>query len=235
MRRPIAAVAFLLVAGLACSDSSDDGGPETPLATTAFEIQSGDISDGQLVLITTYIMGISSAGDRVWVSDGLGASARAGVEVYRGSGAPAFTGAVGDRITVEGTVQEFSQGSGLTVTQIAEPTLTIVTPAAGAPIPITGLNPAIITLDPVAGISANGEAYEGVLIQLSNIKVASTAPYAYTDGTTTFGAGQEIVPLGDAVGTCYATLTGIWNYDVVADDWIIVPVVGGKVAGSSCP
>lgn len=235
MRQCITIAAALLVAGLACSSDDGGSGPATPTSTTAFEIQIHDLPTGELVLFPGYIVAISSAGDRVWVSDAPAAAAWSGVELYRGASPGALGAVIGDRVTVEGTIQEFGQGGGLTMTQIADPEITILTPAAGTPAPVTGLDLATITQDPIAGISANGEPYEGVLVQLSNIKVAATAPYAYTDGTTTFGAGQQIVTLGDAIGTCYATVTGIWNYDAVADEWIIVPVVGGRVAGSSCP
>lgn len=231
MRRSLSFVGMLAV--VACSDSNDAGNP-APVATNVFAIQSGDLASGQRVAVTAYIMAIAAAGDRLWISDGIAAGPRTGVEVYRGGGAPAPTFAVGDRIEVEGTLREFGQGAGLTVTQIADPDITVITPAAAAPIPQAGLDPAVITLDPIAGVSANGEVYEGVLIQLTNLEITSTAPYTLSDGTTAFPAGQQVVTLSDPVGTCYASVTGIWNYDVASDDWLIVPTAGGLVSGGTC-
>lgn len=227
MRRLTLLAPLLLLAGAACGGSG--GGTTTPVQATVHDIQTGTVTAGrQVILADVVVMAISATGDRVWVSDALAASARSGVEVYRGSNPGALSAGVGDHIRVEGTVQEFGQGAGGTVTQVASPTIVGVSLATGAPAPVSGVDLAAITLN------TGGEDYEGVLVQLVNVKVAGTAPYTFTDGTTTFGAGQQVISLSDAVGTCYATLTGIWNYDVVADAWIIVPVPGGLVPGNSC-
>jgi predicted extracellular nuclease len=230
MYRPLGLA--ILVAGAACGDSNEPGEAQ-PVVATVLDVQSG-LNASTRVRITARVMAISSAGDRVWIADALTAVGREGVEVFRGSGAGALAAAVGDQVEVVGQVQEFGQGAGLTVTQIASPEITVLSPATSAPVPVSGLNPAVITMDPVLGASLNGELYEGVLVRLSNLEVASTTPYTLTDGTTTFGAGQQIVTLNDPVGTCYATVTGIWNYDVSTDEWIIVPAAGGLVAGGSC-
>lgn len=235
MRRVLSMSLVALALSVACSSGNDNTDDPLPEATTVFAIQSGDLDVGDNVVLTdVVIMAVSLSGDRVWVSDALAAAGRTGVEVYRGGGAPAFTLAVGAHVEVEGVVQEFGQGSGLTVTQIVSPEFTQVAPATGSPVPLTGLDPAIITQDPIAGVSAFGEAYEGVLIQLANLEVSGTSPFTLSDGTTTFGAGAQVVPLTDVLGTCYTTVTGIWNYDVATDEWIIVPVPAGLVAGGTC-
>lgn len=231
---PLAAPLALLVLGAACSSSSDGGDEDTPVASTVFEIQSRTTPTGTLVSVEARVMAISANGDRVWISDALAASGISGVEVYRGPN-PTPVVAVGDEVEVIGEVQEFGQGSGLTVTQIASsPEFTILTPASGTPVPLTGLDPAVISLDPVPGASQNGEPYEGVLIRLTNLEVSSTTPFTLSDGTTSFGATSEIIALTDAVGTCYATVTGIWNYDVTSDQWVIVPTTAGLVSGGTC-
>lgn len=234
MRAP-ALLAFSLALLTACGDDSNDPGPPAPVPSSVFEIQSRSTPAGTRVVVEARVMAISSSGDRLWVSDALAAAGITGVEVFRGTGAGAMTAAVGDEIEIIGVVREFGQGAGLTVTQIAgSPEITVITPAAGAPVPLTGLDLASITLDPVPGAAQNGEAYEGVLIQLADLEIASVTPYTLTDGTTTFAVGEQIIGMSDPAGTCYATVTGIWNYDVVTDEWIIVPTVGGLVAGGTC-
>jgi hypothetical protein len=226
---------LLVLALLAACGDSDNGTDPLPLVvTTAFELQSGGVAVGRDVEVTAYIVAISTSGSRVWIADAPAAAAWSGLEVFRGNNPPALGASVGDRVTVTGRLQEFGAGSGLTVTQIASPDFELVSPAAGAPVPVAGLDLATITQDPVPGIVPNGEAYEGVLVELQDIEVTATAPTTYTDGTTAFGASDIALPLTDAVGTCYATVRGIWNYDVQSDEWIIVPVAGGLVAGGTC-
>lgn len=227
--------ACLLALGLvlACG-SSDSTGSNPPTVTTIFELQSGGFASGAEVEVTAYITAISANGSRLWLSDAPAAGAWSGIEVFRGNNPPALGASVGDRVTATGTLQEFGAGSGLTVTQIASPEFEVVTPAAGGLTPVTGLNPAVITLDPVPGVVANGEAYEGVLVQLTNLEVTATAPFTLSDGTTSFTALGQIITLNDAVATCYASVTGIWSYDVSTDEWVIVPVAAGLVTGGSC-
>lgn len=234
MHRPLTFMLLSLATGLACSDSSDPG-EELAVPASIFEIQSRTTPAGTLVQVEARVMAIAANGSRLWISDALAAAGITGVEVFRGAGAGALAVNVGDEVEVIGRVQEFGQGGGLTVTQIADdPEITVLTPASGAPVPLTGLDPASITLDPVPGAAQNGEPYEGVLIRLANLEVAGTAPYTLSDGTTTFGASQEIITMNDAAGTCYATVTGIWNYDVITDEWVIIPVPAGLVTGGTC-
>jgi hypothetical protein len=230
MRQPLL-VALALVA--ACGDSTDPA-PPAPLAATIFDLQSQTVAAGRQVEVTAYITSISATGSRVWLSDALTTAAWMGIEVFRGNAPAALGLSVGDRVQVTGTFREFGAGTGLTVSQLSEPEFELVTPASGATVPLTGLDLANITLDPVPGASANGEPYEGVLIQAANLEVTATAPFTLSDGTTSFAASNLVIALNDPVGTCYATVTGIWNYDVNTDEWIVVPTVGGLVAGGTC-
>jgi predicted extracellular nuclease len=232
MRKLLLFPAALLLA--ACGGDSNDPGDPEPVVATVLQIQSGLI-ETNLVEVTARVMAVSQDGDRLWIADGLTAVAREGVEVLRGSGAGALAASVGDLVTVVGRVREFGQGAGLTVTQISDsPEITVVSAAAGPPVPITGLNPSVITMDPVIGASLNGELYEGVLVRLTDLEVTSTSPFTLSDGDVSFAAGAQVIPLNDPVGTCYQSVTGIWNYDVITDKWIIVPTVAGLVA-EACP
>lgn len=227
MHRPLGLALLVACAGLACGDSNEPG-EEQPVVATVLDVQSG-LNASARVRITARVMAISSTGDRLWIADGLTAVGREGVEVFRGAGAGALAASVGDEVEVVGRVQEFGQGAGLTVTQIASPEITVLTPASSAPVPVTGLNLEVITMDPVLGASLNGELYEGVLVRLSNLEVTSTAPFTLSDGVTSFVAGTQVIALNDPVGTCYASVTGIWNYDVGTDEWFIIPSVAGLV------
>ncbi len=227
MRRANLILSFLVSAAMGCGGSS--GGGSTPVTATVHDLQTGVVTNGhEVILSDVVVMAISVASDRVWVSDGLTASARSGVEVYRGGNPGALGASVGDHIRVEGTLQEFGQGAGGTVTQVASPTVTLLSAATSAPVPVTGLNLASITQD------ATGEDYEGVLVTVTNVKVTATAPYTLGDGVTDFGVGEQVAPFVQTLGTCFATVTGIWNYDTSRDDWIIVPVAGGLVTGAGC-
>jgi predicted extracellular nuclease len=217
----------------ACGDSNEPA-PPAPIPATIFEIQNKIVPTGRAVEVTAYITAVSTSGSRVWITDALTTGAWMGLEIFRGNGPAALPYSVGDRVKVTGTIQEFGSGTGLTVTQLADPDFELVTPAGGALVPLTGLNLATITQDPVPGISANGEAYEGVLVQLTNLEVTATTPFTLSDGTTSFAASDQVITLTDPAQTCYASVTGIWNYDVDTDEWGMVPVAGGLVAGAGC-
>lgn len=223
-----------LVLTLACGDSSDSNGNPAPLSATIFQLQNGDVDVGREVEVLAYISAISSDGSRVWLSDGQIATARTGIEVFRGNSPSALNLSVGDRVIVTGTLQEFGQGAGLTVTQLADPGFTLETAATLPITPVTGLSLNVITQDPIPGATANGEAYEGVMVQVEQVEVTSTSPFTLSDGANVFAASSQVIALNDPVGTCYETVTGIWNYDVNTDHWIIVPVTAGLVAGGTC-
>lgn len=229
MRKLLLAAALLLPA---CGGDSNDPGDPEPTVATVLQVQSREFAPPTVVRVTGYVMAVSIDRNRVWIADGLTAVGLEGVEVFNPT---PDNVTVGDRIEVVGKIQEFGGAASLTVTQIAgDPEITILTPAAGAPVPVTGLNPATITQDPVPGATLNGELYEGVLVRLTNIEVAEASPYVFSVGPVGFPATEQIIDITDPVGTCYASVTGIWNYDVTTGDWVIVPTVAGLVTGGTC-
>jgi prepilin-type processing-associated H-X9-DG protein len=164
-----------------------------------------------------------------------------GVYVFtRDVGAPAeyVPGAV---VSVQGAVTEFDLGSGGnpptgdTLTQIVEPIHALVSAPAGVPVPAT------VAADVVSDIGAAGESYEGVLVQVENLKVtninAGGGKVELTDNS-----GNRLIMDDDAfdwpdqvLNTCYATVTGIMSVQINDDVRTINPrALTDFLAGTGC-
>ncbi|MBK9033379.1 MAG: hypothetical protein IPL61_19260 [Myxococcales bacterium] len=91
---------------------------------------------------------------------------------------------------------------------------------------------------------AQAEQYESVLVKLVNIRLTGAIPAAQpyqramTDGTTTFISDDDIVRQQDAVGTCFSSIVGVWQYNPFSDtnNWVFIPrsEAGDAVTGNTC-
>lgn len=163
--------------------------------------------------------GMGNLGD-AWIADPAGGPF-SGLHVYMPSHVPCSGSAVlrlGDRVDVEGTVQEFavpSDGSGRTVTQLIAGTITC-TAAGPEPLPAVVADPATLTTDDGA------EAYEGMLVQIASVE-ATADPDRF--GTQTLRVGP---PIDDDLyahpGTArdrFTTARGIFHY--MFGRWELLP------------
>lgn len=156
----------------------------------------------------------------VWIADAAGGPF-SGLHVYMATHVPCAGSDVlrlGDRVDVEGAVQEFavpSDGSGRTVTQLIGATVTC-TAAGAAPTAVTVADPAALTTDDTA------EAYEGMLVEIAAVE-ASAAPDRF--GTQPLRVGP---PIDDDLyahpGTArdrFLTARGIFHY--MFGRWELLP------------
>lgn len=153
----------------------------------------------------------------IWVADALQAAQYNGVYVYMGGSTATIPAnlVVGATVNVQGTTTEFDATNpavGDTLTEIKNATVTFVSAPAGLPTPVT--NVAITTLN---DIGSAGEPYEGVLAQLSTLKVTNNSS-TFKQIELTDNNGNKITMDDDAFGftapalnTCYGTLTGMMS------------------------
>lgn len=224
-RRGVLAGTLLLVAG--CGGSNT--GPQAPVIATVQDVQTGVVATGTRVRLNgVYVMAVAANHLRVWLSDGATASANTGVEAYWGNTPPNFIPAIGSRVDITGLVEESSHGTGGTLTEITSPMMTLLPDNPVAVTPVSNLNIAALIQD------ATAEPYEGVLVTLTNLKVTGTVVVTLTDGTTTITAGQIFANPALTAGTCYASVTGIWDYTVLIHTWQLEPLANGFVDGGTC-
>lgn len=173
----------------------------------------------------------------LWVqtSDAL-ATVNNGIFVFGpGTDLGAFT--AGKKVNIIGTVKEFNDSQNMGTGTLTEIVAVSVTAGTGtcAPTPILNQDAATLSMD------ANGEAAESVLVQLRDVKITTAATmsnyYAGTmlDGSTSFKFDDDALRTTDAVNTCYATIVGIWSYQVYDNAWYFLPTQAGMTAGGNCP
>lgn len=150
--------------------------PIPPTPVTIYDIQytidpSGDSPyNGDIVEFDGVITAFEEGKTKMWVQDGTGPWN--GVLIYEGY--PGHTGyTIGDAVTVYGTVEEYNN-----TTEITDTAITVTG---------TGTLPAPIVLTTLA---ANDEQYEGCLIEVQNVTVASVtgahpsgSPWEVDDGS----------------------------------------------------
>lgn len=224
-----------------CADfSCQDTDPACVTTTSVADIQMGTVT-GTVSLASVFVTGRDDIpGSRgVWVSDALQGAAYNGIYVYTGSGTLDPTLVVGATVSVTGNVQEFDTGTpamGDTLTEIGGPAVvTLVSPAGGAPTPLTGVSAA--TLSDIT----TGEPYEGVLVQLTNVKVTNPS-LGQGKVQLTDNNGDTIVMDDDAfsypaqtMDTCYGTLTGLSSLQLIDDIRTIAPrSAADMVVGAGC-
>jgi hypothetical protein len=195
---------------------------------TIAQIQMGDVT-GSVILEDVYVTGLTFNRRHLWVASSLTAAPYEGIYVYRGSAnnLQALPAEIleGAKVRIAGNVSEFGTGA-IKLIQITQPTVTFVEAPTAAPTPVS---------DQTAAMLTNNKPYESVLVHLTNVEVTVRA----TMQTNFIGelkqAGTTFISLDrgtGTVGTCYATVTGIWTYHTTMDKWGIVPLA--TTAGGTC-
>jgi len=207
------------------------------VSTTVEMVQSGTAT-GVVTLENLVVTAIDDVGTSkgFWVQQNPQAAANQGVLVFTGSTTPTVT--VGQRVNVTGSVVEFDvmPPMGDTLTEISFPT---VTPATGTatPLPLSG-----VAINTLKDITAVGEPYESVLVQLTNVRVSAhpgNDRLTLTDGTNTIVADDDSFNYAMTdypIGTCFASVTGVMGVNLFDNERRIFPrSAADLVAGSSCP
>src|SRR5262249_12381611 len=151
-----------------------------PVAATIAQVQTGTTT-GKVKLTDVFVTAISFNKKNLWVSSSLAAGGNEGVFVFRGGGAnlPAdiAVGAKGD--IVGNVVEHNNDANGDTVTQLADGVrVTFKAAPAGAPTGVTNMQASQLA------VAGTGEAFESVLVTLTNVKVMAVGDQA------NFGVGS---------------------------------------------
>lgn len=209
-----------LVLPRAPADIVSGGSGCNPMTTSIVMTQTGtntEVADLTNVVVTA----VDLLGDKTkgyWVADNAQGALNNGVYVFTGETIP--TGiAVGATINLQSAVDEFDRGSnggppmGDTITQLVSATHTAVSTGA-AVLPLTA------TAAQVSDIGATGEAYEGVYVQLLNVKVTNANAGAGKVELTDNAGGKVIMDndifewTAPLVNKCYSSLSGIMNVQI---------------------
>jgi len=190
------------------------------------------------VVITGVAMPAGAKSTYAWVSDVAGGSAsvevNTGILLFR----PTPTSGqladlkVGDLVDVIGVVAEYKGSTeivGLTSSSGAQ-----VTPLNST----ASVSPAVVDDVPTLASPAAVNPYDGMLVQIKNVKV-TTAPDPVNKNEWVVGdAGMHIgalvfdPPAGIAVGDCYASITGVYYHMGL---WLIEPrTTADLVKGTGC-
>lgn len=215
---------------------STTGAGCSPMATTITQAQT--TQNPELAELTdVYVSGVSRNKKNFWVSTSQTAAANEGIYVFRGNNSmttdlPADV-VVGAKITVRGAVTEGNNDAmGDTSTQITDVTIMVTAAPTGTPfIPVAGQTAASLTA------AATGEPYEHVLVTLTNVKVTA-APNNFGVGQMTqngtpflFDDDIFVTPAGE-LNKCYATITGLWTYQIFDNAYGLLPLAAGTGTGT---
>lgn len=238
-----------------CSDELDNDGngfadcedrncfgvnPSCSAAATVVAVQTG-VATGVVNLSNVFVTAVDDVGAKgLWVADALAAAENNGVYVYLGNVTLPAGIAIGATVDVTGSVVEFDNNgsTGDKLTEITNATAALTgAPGANLPTPAT-----TATVTVLANIGAAGEPWEGVLVQVPTMKVTSiTVGQGKVELTDNTGAklimdneAFDFNPL-PAVGTCYASLTGVMHVQTQDDLRTINPRhMADMVVGAGC-
>ena len=176
----------------------------------------------------------------IWVADSLTAAVNNGIFVFTGSTLAANL-AIGATVTVQGTIDEFDtaptgmQLMGDKVTQVTGTTPVFVAAPGASPTPVS-VSPAMLS-----DMGAGGEAYEGVLVQVSTVKVTQVLTGGRFELTANDGSKVVMddeafaLPTAPAVGACYGSVTGVMHVHLIDDMRTINPrALTDLVDGTDC-
>lgn len=192
-------------------------------------IQTG-IATGNVSLRERVVTAVSNDRRALWIADAPQAAPFAGVyAVVRGDAPELAPGiVVGTRVAVDAEVEEVDG-----LTQLADSDVALQAPATQAPLPVHVTIPQV---EPVV----EGTDYEGVLVQLAQVKVVAAGPGLVVvhdhDGRalTLHGDAGGFAPQ-PSVGTCYAALTGVMHLHAVTSQRVLLPrSAADLVEGSGC-
>lgn len=154
------------------------------VTTTGTVTSTKDYFNGQFIFTAYYLQDDAA----LW----------SGIQVFD----PANSVALGDNVTVTGTVQE-----NFNLTRLTNIT-SFTRNSSGNPVPA----PVVVTTGEIATNGANAEAYESVLVEVRNVTV--TVPFS--DGGTNFGEfsvsdGSGNLRIDDESGHAYTQLDTMWK------------------------
>jgi len=181
-----------------------------------------------------YVMGVSFNKRDIWVSTSPTAAPNEGIYIRGVTGTAVDASVVpGAKVSVIGRALEFNNdANGGTLTQINK--ISVTTGTTPVPtVPVADQTAASLVQ------AATGEPYESVLVTLTNVKVTVAGTQAnffvgeLEQNGTKFLSDDDILRLTDPVGTCYATITGIWTYQVFDNKYGLLPI--SKTTGGVCP
>jgi hypothetical protein len=209
-----------------CEDNACVAGVATcrTVNPTIASIQAGTTTGG-VEIQDAYVIAVSVNKNEVWIATDNAAAINTGIQVHFQDDVDTSVVVVGKKVNVIGRVTEFANGTtGGTLTEINAYSIEVLPGAAMAP---TALTVAATTLND----DTTGEPYESVLVTLTNVKITTIANAAsfgvgsMTQGTEVFKFDDAIHRLADAgtLDTCYATITGVWSYNVYDDFWVFLP------------
>ncbi len=188
--------------------------PSCTTVTTVSAVQMGAVAKGTKIQIVGAIV-TAKADKTVWVEDAAGGM-YSGVAVFFGSaGSPADI-AVGDVVTVDGTVTEYKGASDPdSVTEIENATFM----KTG-----TGTVPEPVTIDDAKSLAdaTTAEPYEGVLVKVSRVAVLtvpdSHGEWTVGDATKPLSVDDLMLEAADlpggapTVGECLTSIVGTLHY-----------------------
>lgn len=203
--------------------------------TTVVAIQDGTIAENTAVGLTDVIVtaiDTDSMGKRthIWVADAAAAAPHNGVYVYRGSSPTALDAAIvlGSTVDVSGKVTEFNGLTEITnVTSLVDKGIAPVVPT-----------PVIV---PYATLSnaADGEPYEGVLVEVTNVQVVNPDE---NFGKFSVGATSDKLIVDDTIyrhttgaGQCFASIRGVMDYNGTDVHRSLLPRSAADVVTEACP
>jgi hypothetical protein len=200
----------------------------TTLPTTGQELGSSE---------SVCVTAVANNGQDFWIAKGPGvASANNGLYVFA-DGAVLGTGLVATtKVDVIGTPKLFNNDTtGNSVVQFNGLAATAQTGACSVTA-LPGQTAANLSID------ANGKPMIGSLVQMTNVAVVtigiSASHFAGTmkQAGTTFEYQSDILTADYTAADvkCYATVTGIWSYDVFTNAYSIEPLQGGAVGVGTC-
>ena len=184
-----------------------------PKQTTVTAIQMGTAT-GAVTLENVFVTGVTFNRSNLFVADALQAAPYNGVFVFRGGSTVSDLppeierGAV---VNISGTVTEF-----MGVTEIIDPIVTFVAAPSGLPTPVATT---VATLnDPT-----NGEPFEGVYVQISDVSASDVVEaggpmgfdfyYTLNQGTDQIVVDDDIYRNTPDDGECYATFSALFHYN----------------------
>jgi hypothetical protein len=101
--------------------------------------------------------------------------------------------------------------------------------------------PVVVAPGVLSNIDAPGEAYEGVLVQVTDVKVTAALQNGQYELTANDGSKVVIddesfaLTTAPAVNTCYATVTGVMHVQVTDNVRTLNPrAMADLVAGTGC-
>lgn len=226
--------------------------------TTIPAIQSA-IPSGAIGLNDLFVTAVSSDRLDLWVTETHHGPATRNHSIYVRSTGPLDAAiVVGDRLDLLGTASEYNDASGTeTVTLVSLLRATITTDVDddhiidsvdpdddndGIPDADDPFTRAPSAPSPVGGVDVSmlDESFESVLVRLTDVKVTANGdPTSHVgqlvQGTTSFLSDDDIFQMPDVpLGTCFATITGIWTYQVIENAWALLPT-GPGVGVGACP